>query len=377
MTILNSSKGCSVIAAPQHAGPTTHFFYVDLLRGFAAYAVVICHYRWFFARWPGDFRPDADLPLYSTLWPIYDYGGLAVQLFWVLSGFVFYVAYGSYGKHLSARTFWSNRFSRLYPLHFVTLLVVAFLQIVSLAIYGRSQVYSNNDALHFALQLLMASDWFPMGNSFNGPIWSVSVEVLIYLIFLIVVKRSTLNLRAALLLTVVGSILAHLTQSNILLCLALFFSGVTIGIVNPILVKHLSTQQLWGLMLISLLAVIVAAIGAHFFTNVKLRTVLIFLGSPMLLFTFITFDVAAKELPLCLRWIGASTYSVYLWHMPIVIAAKLAWGGSLPRFMLSPLSLCLFILLVGLLGTWSYQTIESPAQRWLRLVLKPPQGAKK
>jgi peptidoglycan/LPS O-acetylase OafA/YrhL len=216
------------------------YHYVDLLRGLAALAVVICHYRWFYAQGVADWRSDVSLPLYSLLWPIYEHGAIAVRLFWALSGFVFVAAYGRFGKEASVRTFWVHRFSRLYPLHFLTLLVVAALQTFSLWLYGEWTVEPNNDWQHFVQHLFFASNWFTMEASFNGPIWSVSVEVLIYLAFLAYLKQFGLNLPVAIGLAVFGGIVAILADNVVAQCLSLFFVGVVIAMVTPKIKKLLT-----------------------------------------------------------------------------------------------------------------------------------------
>ena len=49
---------------------------------------------------------------------------------------------------------------------------------------GQDYVYGNNDLPHFVLQLFLASDWAGRSDwSFNGPIWSISVEILVYALF--------------------------------------------------------------------------------------------------------------------------------------------------------------------------------------------------
>lgn len=52
---------------------------------------------------------------------------------------------------------------------------------------GHWQIYGNNDLRHFGLQLVMSSNWTTLsrGLSFNGPIWSVSLELVAYGLFLI------------------------------------------------------------------------------------------------------------------------------------------------------------------------------------------------
>jgi peptidoglycan/LPS O-acetylase OafA/YrhL len=342
------------------------FHYVDLLRGLAALAVLICHYRWFYARFPNDFREGVALPAYGLLWPIYEYGQIAVPLFWVLSGFVFVVAYGTYGKELPQRLFWVHRVSRLYPLHLLTLFIVAALEIFSLSYYGHWSVLPNNDLRHFILQIFFASNWFTTDPSFNAPIWSVSIEVLVYFAFLLYLRRAGLSLGAAIALSAFGAVAALVTHSKIGHCVALFFAGVAIGIVTPWAEQRIGR---WlpviagvGIAALAVLGWGIAALG-H---GNQVYTLMTFVGTVAVLILFISLDLNARELPKHWHWIGLSTYSVYLWHMPLIIAVKIAWGSWIPPFLSSPVPLLVYIATVVAFSLWSYRHIEAPAQTWLR-----------
>ncbi|WWL43599.1 hypothetical protein V5O39_17130 [Pseudomonas parakoreensis] len=74
-----------------------------------------------------------------------------------------------------------ERFSRIYPLHLLTFLAVALLQKIYSAHTGNAFVYPFNDAWHALLNVFLAPAWgLEQGWSFNGPAWSISVEVLLY-----------------------------------------------------------------------------------------------------------------------------------------------------------------------------------------------------
>lgn len=166
--------------------PPTYFVWVDALRGLAALSVVVFHYHHFYLRDAAG-RPDipetGTFPYAAILDAAYRHGGLAVEHFWVISGFVFAHVY--LGRPTTMRAFWVARFARLYPLHLVTLLAVAALQAVSMSATGAWQIYGSNDLRHFLLQVPMASNWSSLsrGLSFNGPIWSVSFELVAYAAF--------------------------------------------------------------------------------------------------------------------------------------------------------------------------------------------------
>ena len=165
-----------------------YFMWIDGLRGIAAVFVVIFHYHHFYLA-DADARlaiPDpATFPYAQLLQPVFVYGSHAVELFWVISGFVFTHVY--LDAPTSLRGFAVARFARLYPLHFLTLCYVALLQILSFNLAGHWQVYGHNDLRHFVLQLFLSSNWntLGLGLSFNGPIWSVSLETVIYAVFFV------------------------------------------------------------------------------------------------------------------------------------------------------------------------------------------------
>lgn len=165
------------------------FHFLDVLRGLAAFVVVFWHWQHFYILGGGGFSPNLDIsrePLSAVFTIFYRRGWLAVDLFFTLSGFIFYWIYAeaiSTGR-LAAGRFFMLRSSRLYPLHLATLLLVAAGQLVFKKVTGAYFVYQANDLYHFALNLGLASAWgLEMGYSFNGPVWSISVEILLYAAF--------------------------------------------------------------------------------------------------------------------------------------------------------------------------------------------------
>lgn len=203
---------------------------IDICRGVAAFSVLTWHYQHFFYAGAGNLFPPQsrpNQPFYSVLWPLYEQGGLAVQFFWLLSGFVFAATY--LDRPVNGWWFVANRVARLYPLHFATLCLVALLQYLSWVSVGHFQIYPFNDAFHFVLNLFMAQFWgFQSGYSFNAPTWSISVEVVIYAVFLAslpVLKKSPLPVAVSCAGIAVLAMMAGSTN-NFVFCGLFFYLGV-------------------------------------------------------------------------------------------------------------------------------------------------------
>jgi len=133
------------------------FYLLDILRGVAALAVVFFHWK-HFSKTQEDI---SSFPLYSIFGLFYNYGFLAVYLFFTLSGFIFFFLYYDRikEKSLSLRNFIALRLTRLYPLYFVTLIMVLILQYIIYNSYNIFFIYPKNDLYHFILNIFFASSW--------------------------------------------------------------------------------------------------------------------------------------------------------------------------------------------------------------------------
>ena len=123
---------------------------LELLRFISALAILIWHYQ-HFAMLPNthNFDPQQQ-PFYNYLSFFYLNGAKAVYLFWALSGYIFFYNYYTEIKtyKLTIYAFFIDRFSRLYPLHLFTLLVLLFLQFSFFSNQQEYFIYQNNDVYH-------------------------------------------------------------------------------------------------------------------------------------------------------------------------------------------------------------------------------------
>lgn len=350
---------------------------IDGLRALAAIAVLFYHYMHFAMIGTDHERYFAYLdyqPARSVFAVLYDWGFYAVQLFWMISGFVFAAVY--FNRSASTREFVVNRFARLYPLHLLTLLVVAGLQFGALDRVGHTLLYDNYDWWHFALQLLFASDWLTgSGQSFNGPIWSVSVEVVVYALFWI--GREPLRtvgpggLLAVIALCLLGNVFAEI--SRIPNCAYYFFTGVALFRLHRSL-EHRPLAWRAGIAL-ALLVIGWAALeqGGGFTREV----VAIPAWSAVALLVLASAEGGAPRwLSRASGWLGDCTYGIYLWHVPTQLALMLVIlpGANPAAFTAQGWVLAVWLLAVVSVARVSFVWFERPMRERLRRWAEPERG---
>ena len=343
------------------------------IRGAAAFLVMLYHY--------------ATYPAFADLhWSSLHKGYLCVDLFFVLSGFVLALRYGerfhhapswaTYGAFLSART------ARLYPAYFLLLLLYYAKWVVNIS-GTNTEPYTSHDIL---ANLLFVQSWgvFPV-RTIIGDLWSVSVEVIAYLLLpllLVIALEKTTRVAVVLALAATGALVfiaytGHGVSGPLddiggfapLRCLAEFSLGLIAFRATRILAceKALSTAAMPGIAL-TLMATALAV------DKTDVVTVLVFPVMVACLYyggKFNAFLFGNKVI----HHLGEISYSLYLLH-PFVLgvaghyegvaAARL--GFSAPR---------LFALLgVGI--TWLaaffvYRFVEVPGRRFLSV---NPRGAR-
>ena len=210
------------------------FHFIEILRFITSFAVIVRHYHFFFLpRYSYSsiqiLNDPSIQPFYFFLQVFYLKGDYAVPIFWGISGFIFLV-YLEQRKNISSKEFFIT--SQDYILHFVTLLLVTIAQIINFNFLGSHQIVGNNDLYRFILHLFFISGF--EGESFNLPIWSVSVEILIYFAFFIsIVLFAKYGVKYAILIYAVSLLTDKFLFSSVFVdCFRLFFTGIIVYYVN-------------------------------------------------------------------------------------------------------------------------------------------------
>jgi peptidoglycan/LPS O-acetylase OafA/YrhL len=333
---------------------------LDALRGLAALGVVVYHYHML--------APVSSRPLEAGLAWLYGYGELAVPLFYMLSGYIFFDAYAEPlgERRLGGRDFFWLRFSRLYPLHLLTLLVVAGLQAAAWRAGVTNFRYDNNDWRHFLLNVgFLQFGWLVPTMSFNFPSWSLSIEAGLYVAFFYFGRRFGAAARPRL---VFGALCLLLSFGRGLLPLTgplnvFFAEGLGCFFVGGCLqltARWPEWTRLW------LGFVLFAAGAALFVFGGRLRETapIAFAGLVLLAQAAGPFRRAAESR--LLRWLGEISYSAYLWQIPALYALTIVSAKLAALNFSSPAALALYLTLTLSISTLSYRLFEGPARQRLR-----------
>src|SRR5580658_4497156 len=366
-------------------GSPEHLYTLDILRGLASLAVVLWHYQNFFCVAPGELASNfvrSSLPMYFFLWPFYERGPLAVTLFFVLSGFVFYFVYCDSVRagRISAYKFVVLRLSRLYPLYFVTLIFVAVIQIAAHHATGKFIIYPYNDLYHFVLNLFFASSWgLERGWSFNSPTWSVSVEVVLYAAFFVlasVVGRSLVGTLTTALAGALACLFFASQEHGSLAVISQGFLCFFAGGSSFIIWDRLRLRSRWMTLSASFAALAISAMGYRVFHYTRFadsmisREVLIGGCFPAAVLVLASLQNLRHNLGRSCRIIGDITYSTYLLHFPLqllIIYAASIFEFSIPYQ--SPFVLVLFLATLLAISIPTYYLFERSAQSFFRKFL--------
>jgi peptidoglycan/LPS O-acetylase OafA/YrhL len=362
-------------ASGTRADRTTDFPLIDVLRGFAALSVVvfhvIAHFNW------------TSFPISGPLvW--FRIGGMGVDLFFVISGFV--IALSAFAR-LSrggfadfVRSFSRARIARIVPLYYLTGLVfIVFIQPELVFVPDIwKQVLSHGLFVH---------SWFLMHQGgINGVNWSVSVEMQFYLLMLL----SAPWLRRAnwLLIGMGGVAVAWSWRAGVYLLvdpngqwgtfpifvyttelpgmLDEFAAGVLLAriILSPKGQALLmwARPRPWVLPVAATIAVTVALQiywrNSTYWNSgvmvIAFKTVLAVACAVVVLSACALQYPMVVQLTAPLRYLGTISYGIYLWHLPIIFALKrVSWVEG-------PKALPAVIMLTLLFASLSWHFFERP-----------------
>jgi peptidoglycan/LPS O-acetylase OafA/YrhL len=341
---------------------TPHLDALTGLRGIAAWFIVAYHFRLALA----PFVPASVLAVAAQ-------GTLAVDLFFVMSGFIIALNYRkefrAEGMHAYGR-FLLLRLARIYPLHLFMLgMFVLYAGATSLA-HGQDE-FHDKDYLVESVFLVQA--WLPWSKlAWNIPAWSISTEMFAYLVFPAMAwaaERTRGRAAAAALLGAgllvlalgarqFGGLAENISRFGLERCVLEFFAGVMV-------------QRLWELgrrtpwsggAALALGAVLIACFAAGAPDWLVIPGAFCCLVYGFAIPGTAPAQLLAGRLPVLL---GTLSYATYLSHYLVVYWVKFVLERpGVPAWVLFPA----YIAIVLLVSWPLYELVEVPGRRALRRV---------
>jgi peptidoglycan/LPS O-acetylase OafA/YrhL len=378
------------IAAPA-ISPSVH---LDALRGFAAFSVLLNHWRdAFFADYahlPGH------NPFTAAAYAAAGFGHQWVIVFFVMSG---YLVGGSVLRSVgTGRWSWPNyllaRLTRLYVVLLPALLLGAALDQGGMHIPGTDWIYSGNSGMH-ALDVnvhltsrpatFLANSLFLQTISLpgmhgrqvpafgsNGPLWSLCNEFWYYMLFpllvLLVTPGRSWRTRAA---CGIGLVILGAFVGKTILALGIpWLMGALIVFLPAI---RLRRSWMRALLIVAALALL----GGCLILGKSRGTLAsdLILGVAVTLLIWITLHCATAPLPKIYsrvaRRTARSSYTLYLVHLPFLVFLKAVWHipRSVPNVHSISISVAIAILVL-LYAQLVYHLFERNTDR-VRAWLKP------
>jgi peptidoglycan/LPS O-acetylase OafA/YrhL len=335
------------------------------VRAVAAWWVVIYHVRNLLA----PFAPLEAMAFFAA-------GDLAVDLFFVLSGFVIYL---NYMPRLtrdagSIADFAMRRVARIYPLHLLILVAMVAYVAALYTVSGRPlpEIYS---PWLVPLHLLLVQGWgvAPVAG-WNVPSWSISTEFLAYLLFPLIAlfadwRRRPAWLLGALILAAIlllhGWMKAHgyttlgadIVRGGLPRCLAQFFIGTIICELFLRWRRH--ARWLAPVALAGAAAAVAGHLQMDWPETIAMPAAWTALVLGLSLWPWRFNPLASRPLV----YLGDISYSTYLVHYLAYEVFKLMFVPD--RAAVTPFVASAFFVIVLLASIVLYHGYERPAQRWV------------
>lgn len=349
---------------------------LDCGRGLAALVVLFTHWQHFFFVGTSkiDFAWEA-VPFFSLLSSLYFLGHHGVGFFFMLSGFIFFLLYGEpiAKRKISAKEFFILRLSRIYPLHFLTLIVAAVSQFIYIYYVGKFYVYPVNDTQEFVEHVFLVASWFPGSRtSLNGPAWSLSIEFGFYIGFFLMAyfRLNRWWMCAAVLAWSLPPTIENLFNIRMFSISHFAIGGLLYFVLRSYMNSTLRSKATDSAILSVTAALLVATFYKPFYLFLYWETVLFILTAfPLFIASLVILEKPLKRCFKKLRLFGDLSFSVYLIHFPLQLIITLTLGligYNAGQYMCQPHMFFLYFIFLYFLGFLSFKYFERPIQQMIR-----------
>ncbi|MEO5868169.1 MAG: acyltransferase [Sphingomonas sp.] len=341
------------------------------VRGVAAWMVVLYHIR----------LSVAGLPANAVAF--FAKGYLAVDFFFLLSGFVIWLSWSERLRREGWRAvpaFLRKRVARIWPLHLVVLGGA-----VALALALIVTAHANPEDYPFAqlpLHVMLLQNWgFTDHLVWNDPSWSISCELGAYLLFpLLALAIDWRRVPTPAVVAAIGALLLLLHEIMTAVGAANLGQGISqIGLVRCVLefAAGTATGALWlrwrgAAARPGWIAATVAAASFALWLGGTLPETLAIPAAFAAALLALALSSGTRGNPLEARWLhylGEISYATYLAHFMLFVVFKLALVSD--AHAIHPALIALYLAMVLGSSIALYHFVERPAQRWVNAVALP------
>lgn len=338
-------------------------------------------------------------PYLGPIRPFVEHGFVFVNVFFLISGFILSYNYFDRGASLNKRDFWLARFSRLYPVYLLVLIISFKMLEIEWHARSRTEFWQG-----FILSPLLLQGWSPsLATFWNTVAWTLSCEVAFYAAFPWLIRLPWPRKPSRLVLLILAFWIVNLTPSTLYLLLnpdhltdpatrytsttlirflkytpipyaATFLAGVALSRLQ--LIATVTERQR-----LAIAATAVTLLGLFFYIVSPHIPYLVLHGGILLpLFAMLVFGLSGPHIissvfswgPLLL--IGESSYCLYLLHFNVFILIHMY---HLPeRLHVAALDPWISYAALIALSIAVYRFVENPARRAILNRFPPSSRAK-
>lgn len=363
---------------PTSLNSKPHYPILDGLRGVAAVMVVCFHI----------FEAHAA----SRFVQVINHGYLAVDFFFLLSGFVVGYAYDDRWGKMTIGGFFKRRLVRLQPMVIMGMIVgaICFYFQDSVLWPGIHEV----PVWKMLLVMVIGFTLLPVPSSMDirgwtemhpldGPGWSLFYEYFANILYGLFVRRFS-KIALFILVLLSGAALVHLTitgtngdviggwsldlaQVRIGLCRVMypFFAGLLLCRMAKL--AHIKHAFLWcSLLIIIVLSIPRIGDSQHLWMNGLYESFAIILMFPLIVFLGASGEVSGKYAKNICKFLGDISYPIYITHYPLIyIYTGWVADKKIPITQAFPVSLLVLFSSIGLAYA-CLKLYDEPVREWLR-----------
>lgn len=365
--------------APRFPDTKNHFEILDGLRGVAAITVVIFHL----------FETFSEA---NHLKQIVNHGYLAVDFFFVLSGFVIGYAYDDRWGTMRPGDFFKRRLIRLHPMIVMGMLIgaVAFYFSASPELFPQ---ISSTPVWKLILTMLVGFTLLPLPSSLdirgwgemyplNGPAWSLFYEYVANILYALFIRRLS-NRMLAVVVFLAGCALIHLAVTSpngdviggwsldlpqfrigLTRLLYPFFAGLLLSRISK--PGRIGNAFLWSsLMVVAVLAFPRVGGSEQLWANGLYDSLSIIILFPLIVYVGASGSIQGKTAGLACRFLGDISYPLYIIHYPLIYVFT-AWALDNKVPMKDAWAEGLLVLLASVAIAYaSLKWYDIPVRKWL------------